>query len=324
MILVTGATGFVGRAVVHRLLAEDTHRCMVAVRRVSHLWPQRVPQHIVGDMGASTDWSSALRGASCIVHCAARVHVMDDQAADPLAEFRRTNVAGTLALARQAAAIGVRRFVFVSSIKVNGSQTIVHNPFRADDVPMPADSYGISKWEAEQGLREISAQAGMEVVIVRPPLVYGPGVKANFATLVRWLRRGIPLPLGGIHNRRSLVGLDNLVDLLVRCVSHPAAAGQIFLVSDGEDISTTELLCRIGQALGQPARLVPVPVIWLQMAAAVLGQRAVAQRLCDFLQVDIEKTREVLGWQPPVSLSQGLKQAVQGMYAKLEVPVSAQ
>jgi UDP-glucose 4-epimerase len=230
-------------------------------------------------------------------------------AADPLEEFRRVNVQGTLNLARQAAAAGVRRFVFVSSIKVNGEATQLGQPFTADDAPAPLDAYGVSKMEAERGLREIARQTGMEVVIIRPPLVYGPGVKANFAAMMRWLKRGVPLPLGAIHNQRSLVSLDNLVDLLVTCITHPAAANQTFLVSDGADVSTTELLRRMGQALGRPARLMPVPVSWLKLAAAMVGKQDVAQRLCGSLQVDIEKTRRLLGWTPPLSLDQGLKRA---------------
>jgi nucleoside-diphosphate-sugar epimerase len=310
MILVTGATGFVGKAVVQRLLAEDeSRRVAVAVRRDDQPWPARVLPRLTGDLDPSTDWSGALEGISAVVHCAARVHVMADAAADPLAEFRRVNVQGTLNLARQAAVAGVRRFVFVSSIKVNGESTQLGRPFTADDAPAPLDAYGVSKMEAEQGLREIALQTGMEVVIIRPPLVYGPGVKANFAAMMRWLQRGVPLPLGAIHNQRSLVALDNLVDLIVTCLTHPAAANQTFLVSDGEDVSTTELLRRMGQAMGHPARLIPVPASWLKLAAALVGKRDVALRLCGSLQVDIEKTRRLLGWTPPISLDEGLKRA---------------
>ena len=310
MILVSGATGFVGWALVQRLLAEDeSRRVAVAVRRGGQQWPERVLPRVTGDLEPSTDWSLALGGVSAVVHCAARVHVMSDTAADPLVEFRRVNVQGTLNLARQAAAVGARRFVFVSSIKVNGEATKPGVPFSADDIPAPLDAYGISKMEAEQGLREIAFQTGMEVVIIRPPLVYGPGVKANFAAMMRWLRRGVPLPLGAIHNQRSLVALDNLVDLIVTCLTHPAAANQTFLVSDGEDVSTTELLRRMGQAMGRPARLIPVPASWLKLAAAMVGKPDVAQRLCGSLQVDIEKTRRLLGWTPPLSLDEGLRRA---------------
>ena len=314
MILVTGATGFVGRALVLRLLAEDeSRRVAVAVRRGGQQWPERLLPRVTGDLEPSTDWSVALGGVSAVVHCAARVHVMSDTAADPLAEFRRVNVQGTLNLARQAAAVGARRFVFVSSIKVNGEATQLGCPFTADDAPAPLDAYGVSKMEAEQGLREMSAQTGMEVVIIRPPLVYGPDVKANFAAMMRWLRRGIPLPLGATHNQRSLVALDNLVDLIVTCLSHPAAANQTFLVSDGEDVSTTELLQRMGQVMNRPARLIPVPAGLLTQAAALMGKRDVAQRLCGSLQVDIQKTRQLLSWKPPLTLDQGLKKAAQGL-----------
>lgn len=312
MILVTGATGLVGGALVHRL-AHDGVATRASIRRDVTGLPAGVQPVRVGDLASGTDWRAALSGVEAVVHAAARVHVMAETANDPLTEFRRTNVEGTLHLARQAAEAGVRRFVFVSSIKVNGESSPAGRPFKADDVPAPLDPYGVSKMEAEQRLRELAEQSGMEVVIVRPPLVYGPGVKANFASMTRWLRRGVPLPLGAIHNTRSLVALDNLVDLLVTCLTHPAAAGQVFLVSDGEDVSTTELLRRTARAMGRSAHLLPVPSAWLEGAAAVLGKRNVAQRLCGSLQVDIEKTRRVLDWRPPLTLDQGLKKAVEGV-----------
>ncbi|MCT7327662.1 UDP-glucose 4-epimerase family protein [Ralstonia mojiangensis] len=312
MILVTGATGFVGGALVDRL-ACDGFATRAAIRRERISFPAGVQAVRVGDLSAGTDWRDALSGVEMIVHAAARVHVMAETASDPLAEFRLTNVEGTLNLAGQAAEAGVRRFVFLSSIKVNGESSPVGRPFMADDPSAPLDPYGVSKMEAENRLLELGVQAGMEVVIVRPPLVYGPGVKANFATMMRWLRRGVPLPLGAIHNARSLVALDNLADLLVTCLLHPAAAGQVFLVSDGEDVSTTELLRRAARAMGRSARLLPIPSACLEGTAALLGKKSVAQRLCGTLQVDIEKTRRLLGWNPPLTLDQGLKRAVEGL-----------
>ena len=309
--LVTGANGFVGRA----LCAEAVSRGMAVrgITRASDYLPISVEKFAVDSIDGNTDWQDVLMGCEVVVHLAARVHVVAYTSANPLEAFRRVNVQGTLNLARQAAAAGVRRFVFVSSIKVNGEATQPGCPFTADDAPAPLDAYGVSKMEAEQGLREIARQTGMEVVIIRPPLVYGPGVKANFAAMIRWLQRGVPLPLGAIHNQRSLVALDNLVDLMVTCLTHPAATNQTFLVSDGEDVSTTELLRRMGQALGRPARLVPVPASILKLAAALVGKRDVAQRLCGSLQVDIEKTRKLLGWTPPLTLDQGLRKAAEGI-----------
>ena len=309
-VLVTGANGFVGRALCAQAAARGV--AMRGITRFPCELPGGVENCVVSAVDERTDWQAALAGVEAVVHLAARVHVMADTAENPLAEFRRINTQGTLNLARQAAAAGVRRFVFASSVKVNGEMTLSGHPFKADDAPAPLDAYGISKMEAEQGLRELAAKTGMEVVIIRPPLVYGPGVKANFAAMMRWLRRGVPLPLGAIDNQRSLVALDNLVDLIVTCISHPAAANQTFLVSDGEDVSTTQLLRRMGQALGRPARLLPVPAGLLTLGAALVGRRDMAQRLCGSLQVDIEKTRQLLGWRPPLTLDEGLKKAAQG------------
>ena len=239
---------------------------------------------------------------------------MKELAVDPLTVYRQVNVEGTAHLARQAAAAGVRRFVFVSSIKVNGEFTNMGKPFTADDGPAPEDPYGISKHEAEQLLRQIAAETGMEVVIIRPPLVYGPGVKANFMAMMRWLDRGVPLPLAAItENRRSLVALDNLVDLIVTCIEHPSAANQTFLVADGEDVSTAELLQRMARAMNRKARLLPVPVWMLEQAAVLLGKRDVARRLCGSLQLDTTHTRQRLGWVPPIDLDEGLRRAVQGL-----------
>lgn len=305
-VLISGATGFVGSAIVDRLLAMDDVSVIAASRRTDLVWPLGVTPLLLSDLGSSSQLI-ALEGVDAVIHSAARVHVMSDQASDPLAEFRKVNVAGTLNFARQAAEAGVRRFIFLSSVKVNGEGTPVGAPYRADTPTAPVDPYGVSKMEAEQCLRELAAETDMEVVIIRPTLVYGPGVKANFLNMMRWLHKGVPLPFGAIHNRRSLVALDNLVDLIVTCINHPAAANQTFLVSDGEDLSTTELLRRMGSALGRPARLLPVPSWLLEAGAAMLGKQALAQRLCGSLQVDINKTRELLGWSPPVSVDAALR-----------------
>jgi nucleoside-diphosphate-sugar epimerase len=238
---------------------------------------------------------------------------MNDKSPDPLAEFRRVNVEGTANFARQAAAAGVKRFVFLSSIKVNGEFTEAGQPFTADDVPSPEDPYGVSKQEAEQLLRQITDETGMEVVIIRPPLVYGQGVKANFESLMRWLARGLPLPLAAVtQNRRSLVALDNLVDLIVTGLNHPAAANQTFLAGDGEDLSTAELLKRMGAAMGRPARLFKMSPALLKLGATLLNKPGIYQRLCSSLQLDITKTRQVLGWTPPMSVDEGLRRAAEG------------
>jgi nucleoside-diphosphate-sugar epimerase len=236
---------------------------------------------------------------------------MNEKGADGLAAFRKINVEGTVRLARRAAECGVKRFIFISSIKVNGEGTPRNKTFKATDLPAPVDAYGISKREAEDALRQVCEETGMELVVIRPPLVYGPGVKANFLSMVRWLDRGIPLPLGAIDNRRSLVAIGNLTDLVLTCIDHPAAAGEIFLVSDGEDLSTTQLLRRTALALGKSARLVPVPAGLLQAAASMVGKSGIAERLCGNLQVDIQRTCELLGWRPPINTEKALRQTVE-------------
>ena len=307
--LITGATGFVGSGVLARL-AGDGVETLACVRGDMVSMPKGVSIVPVAELTANTDWRQVLVGVKSLVHLAARVHVMHDTKIDPLTAFRAVNVDGTLNLARQAAAAGVKRFVFVSSVKVNGESTLLGRAFTEADAPNPQDAYGKSKHETEVGLRQIAADTGMEMVIIRPPLVYGPGVKANFAALMRAVQRGYPLPLGAVHNQRSLVALDNLVDFIVTCITHPQAANQTFLVSDGQDLSTTELLRSMAQAGGVPSRLMPVPVWALQAGASLVGKGDSVQRLCGNLQVDISKARSLLGWVPPVSVEEGLRRAM--------------
>lgn len=308
--LVTGASGFVGSALLSRMKERGLPTRAAARRDVPGWQTFRV-----GEIDGSTPWAEALAGCGCVVHLAARVHVMKDRATDPLAAFRRVNVEGTLNLARQAAKAGVSRFVYMSSIKVNGEATAAGCPFAADDPVNPVGPYSTSKVEAEAGLRLLAEETGMEVVIIRPVLVYGPGVTANFLSMMRWLKKGVPLPLGAIHNARSLVAVDNLADLVITCLTHPAAANQVFLASDGEDLSTTELLRRTAAALGTTARLLPVPASFLETAAKLIGKEGVSQRLCGALQVDIRKTRELLDWTPPVSVEQALRKTAEHFLA---------
>ena len=310
-ILVTGAAGFIGQALCSDLAARG-YQVLGALRRQAKAHPKSQVQYlIVGDMQENTDWSAALEGVNFVVHLAARVHVMGDSALNPLAEYRRVNVAMTMNLARQSAKAGVKRFVFISSVKVNGENTPFGQPFTADDVPHPGDPYGVSKLEAEELLLQLARETDMEVVIIRPVLVYGPGVKANFRQMMHWLQKGIPVPLKALENQRSLLAIDNLVDLIATCVYHPAAANQIFLASDGEDVSISNLLQRTGVALGKSAWLLPVPIMVLRGGARLAGQDAVMQRLCDSLQVDISKTRRVLGWTPPVKVDDALAKTAQ-------------
>ncbi|MNJ12644.1 GDP-6-deoxy-D-mannose reductase [compost metagenome] len=305
-ILVTGGTGFLGGALVNRLASLDTFSVKAPVRSSRIRFPASVEVLPIGDLDASTNWQRALLGVEVVVHASARVHVMKEAVQDPLVEFRKVNVEGTLNLARQAIAAGVKRFIYISSIKVNGEETFPGKPYCAEDVPAPVDAYGISKLEAERELYQLAVATDMEVVVIRPVLVYGPGVKANFLNMMSWLHKGIPLPLGAIDNRRSLVALDNLIDLIVTCINHPRAANQTFLVSDGEDVSISELLRKLAFALGKPPKLLPVPAWLLRGAAVLLGRRTVSQRLLGSLQVDIRKNRELLGWTPPVTLDEGL------------------
>ena len=310
--LITGAAGFVGTALVERLLHDG--RCVVraAVRNAGSKLPDGVERFDAGDFAKQINWSHGLVGVDMVIHLAARVHEMSEQASDPLSGFRRINVKTTLDLAQQSAAAGVSRFVYLSSIKVNGETTAPDRPFTPNDLAAPQDPYGISKHEAEVGLREIARTTGMQVVIIRPTLVYGKDAKGNFKSLMSIVARGVPLPLASIHNLRSFVGIDNLVDFIITCLERPAAANETFLVSDGQDMSTTELVRGMAQAAGVPARLLPVPVWALQAGASLLGKGDAVQRLCGNLQVDISKSRQLLGWNPPFSVDEGLKRAVGG------------
>jgi nucleoside-diphosphate-sugar epimerase len=310
-VLVTGANGFIGQALCAALSAQGCSVRGVVRKKSSGDQPGAMDHLVINEVDEHTQWASALAGVDSVVHLAARVHLMNDTAADPLSEFRRVNVALTLNLARQAAAAGVRRFVFISSVKVNGEKTAVGQPFTADDVAQPSDGYGISKFEAEQALIQLAGETGLEVVIVRPVLVYGPGVKANFHEMMRWVLKGVPLPLGALDNQRSFAAVDNVVDLIAVCLRHPRAANQIFLVSDGEDMSVSGLLRRTAAALGKPARLLHVPMYLLRTGGRLLGKEQVIQRLCDTLQVDISKTQRLLGWTPPLSVDAALKKTTQ-------------
>jgi len=314
LVVVTGASGFVGSSLSTSLAAAG-FRVRAAVRAgtpAERPGCSGVERAILGDISASTGWLSVLTNVDCVLHCAARAHVMHETAGEALAAYRAVNVDGSRRLAEQAAAAGVRRLVYLSSIKVNGEQTLLGAPFLFSDAPAPEDAYGISKWEAEQALWEISAKTGLEVVVVRPPLVYGPAAKGNLARLLKLVRLGLPLPFGALQNKRSLIGLDNLVDLLIRCIDHPAAAGQTFLVSDGEDLSTPDLIRYMAAAMNRSPRLFPVPVSLLRLAGSALGKRAEIHRLVGSLQIDSSHTRRVLGWTPPVSVQEGIRRMVQG------------
>lgn len=306
-VVVTGAGGFVGRPLVDHLVA-DGHEVVPIVRTAQGLANERV----IDDIG-SADWPSLLTDADAVIHLAARVHMMRDPAPDPLAEFRRVNVDGTRTLAEAASGAGVRRFLFVSSIKVNGESTRAGAAFRSTDPPRAVDGYGLSKQEAEAALFDVARSGTMTVTIIRPPLIYGPGMKGNLRTLVTALRRGIPLPFGRItNNRRSLVGVGNLASLIAVALQHPAAANAVFLAADGKDLSTAALVRALAAAIGRKPRLLPVPADLIRLAAGMAGRRAAADRLVGNLQVDIADTHARLGWSPPVSVEAGLRAAIRG------------
>lgn len=306
-VLITGATGFVGGALCEEL-SRVGFDVLATVRGPRASTGEISNTYVVGEIDSETDWCTALNGVNAVVHLAARVHVMRDAAVDPMAAFRAVNTEGTLNLARQSAAAGVQRFVFISSIKVNGEGSNIS--FAETDSPSPLDAYAISKWEAEQGLREIESKTGMEVVILRPPLVYGPDVKANFLRLMQAVAKGLPLPFGRIENHRSLLFLGNFTDAIRLCLEHPAAAGKTYLLSDGQDVSSADLIRLIASCMNCSPRLLPIPAIWLRLAGRLLGRTAEMDRLLGSLMVDSSAIRRDLGWQPPYTLEQGLRLTV--------------
>ena len=316
-IFVTGANGFVGRALCAQ--ADALGYRVKAATRTPYDFAGNVQNILIPSLGMQSpqdpagvcSLEQALQGVDTVVHLAARVHVMKESAQDAIGAYRAINVAGSLELAKAAIQAGVRRFIYISSIKVNGESTSKNHPFTAQDAPAPEDPYGLSKWEAEQALEKLAQQAGMELVIIRPPLVYGPGVGANFATMIKVLGYQLPLPLASINNLRSMVSVDNLVSLILTCARHACAPGQVFLVSDGQDVSLSLLLRKLIGLLKVRTWLFPVPSALLNWIAQVLGKGAVAQRLCQSLQVDIQATQEILQWNPPVTLDQGLQKTVQ-------------
>jgi nucleoside-diphosphate-sugar epimerase len=319
-ILITGATGFVGRALVKFLLANDIN-ILAGVRKQSGILVDAVPQVVIGDLSVLDQTALALKyiafeGLETVIHTAARVHVINEPVSDSLNEFRKVNRDATLALARMAAKSGIKRFVFLSSIKVNGEMSRSGYPFLPDDQYIPTDPYGLSKYEAEQGLLALALETGMEVVIIRPPLVYGPGVKANFASMMNWMSKNIPLPFGAIRNKRSLVALDNLVDFIALCADReksPKAANQVFLISDNEDVSTTQLLRKVAKAQSKQAWLIHVPVGLMAFAAKLIGKGDVANRLFGSLQVDSSKARDLLGWSPVITIDEQLEKMAKAL-----------
>ncbi|MBY0579478.1 MAG: SDR family oxidoreductase [Burkholderiales bacterium] len=307
-ILVTGANGFVGE-VLCRKLVERGFEAKGAVRSEDIPLAPGVEKIVAGSIDSSTDWSSALKGIDCVIHLAARVHVMKEESPDPLAEFRHVNTEGTRRLALAVAEHGVKRLVYVSSIKVNGEAT-KGEPFSEQGAPNPQDPYALSKWEAEQSLLEISRETGLEIVILRPPLVYGPGVGGNFIRMLEWLKKGIPLPLGSVKNRRSMIHVENLADALILCSTHPDAKNETFLVSDSECISTPDLIRMLSEKMGREARIFPFPVPLLHVLGRLTGKSAEIERLTGSLEIDSSKIRQKLGWKPPHSILDGLKDTV--------------
>lgn len=309
-ILITGADGFIGRALCDVMTAFGwtVHASVRTNVHVSNL-STSVKVVKIDSIDGDTDWSHCLRGIDAIIHLAARVHVMHNHSSVPCSEFRKVNVAGTACLARQAASAGVRRIIYMSSIKVNGEGSAV--PYTENDIPSPHDPYGQSKWEAEQALSEISRLSGIEVVILRLPLVYGPSVKANFLQLMKTVNAGFPLPLANIHNKRSMIYLKNLIDAIMTCITHPKAIGQTYLVSDGVDISTPELIQRLAVALGTTTRLLPFPPMIIRLVSKLLGKSEEVERLLGSLTVNTTKIQRELVWKPPYTIEQGLKETAE-------------
>lgn len=307
-VFVTGATGFVGKALINELLSAG-HNIVAGVRNYSVELPLEVEQQQIGDLSLLSEQNSVidtLKKVDVVIHTAARVHIMQDNSADPLSEFRKTNVNATLSLAKQAVSAGVKRFIFISSIKVNGESTDNRQAFRETDKPAPEDAYGQSKFEAEQLLFEIGQTTPMEVVVIRPPIIYGPGVKANFASMIKIIKKGLPLPFGSISNQRSMLAIHNLVNFITLCTMHPAAANEVFLIADGEDVSTTDMLIKIAKAYKRPIRLIPVPVYLMIFIAKLTNKNNISDRLFGNLQIDITKAQHLLGWKPVVSMEQQL------------------
>ena len=314
-ILITGASGFVGSALLKHFNGVGCYNIVAGLRRGFPDMPAGVEGCHIGDIGSENAWIKTLSNVDIVIHAAARNHVMNEAVTDPLAEFRQVNVEGTLNLARQAAFAGVKRFIFISSVKVHGETNPLESSFTEADPCNPKEPYAVSKYEAEQGVTEIAEETGMEFVVVRPPLIYGPGVKGNFSSMITWVYKGIPLPLGAVFNQRSFIAIDNFVDFIIRCIEHSAAANQVFLVSDGQDLSTTELLLRVGKQLKRSARLIPVPARLLAFGLSLLGKPAVAQRLVGSLHIDISKAHDLLNWNPPVGVDEGIKRCVTNMPA---------
>lgn len=317
IVVVTGAAGFVGRCLA-RQCSDAGYIVRTCVRKKSSSNMNVGDTVEVGDIGPSTHWTPALVGVETVIHLAARAHVMKEISYDPLALFRCVNTQGTLHLARMAAEAGVKRFIYISSIGVNGART-TGKPFTEEDPPLPHDFYAISKYEAELGLWRLSRDTDLEIVVIRPPLVYGPGAPGNMGRLLRLINSGFPLPFASIHNRRSLISVDNLVDFIVTCIGHPKASNQSFLVSDGEDISTTELLKKAAKAMGKRIFLLPVPLGMMRFVAKLLRKEKVTYRLFDSLQVDILKARSLLGWTPPFSVDEGLRRMVQDSSTTVQI-----